>query len=92
MTRLKDLADKHPVIGEVRGKGLLLGVELINADRTPNIEAAGQIMEETRRRGLLVGKGGLYGNVIRFAPPMSLTMEEADEGIDIVASSFAALE
>jgi 4-aminobutyrate aminotransferase len=92
MTRLKDLADKHPVIGEVRGKGLLLGVELINSDRTPNKEAAGHIMEKTRRRGLLVGKGGLYGNVIRFAPPMSLTMGEADEGIDILASSFAALE
>jgi 4-aminobutyrate aminotransferase len=91
MTRLHELAEKHPIIGEVRGKGLLLGVELVNADRSPNKEAAAMLMEETRERGLLIGKGGLYGNVIRFAPPMSLTMEEADEGMDILASSFASL-
>jgi 4-aminobutyrate aminotransferase len=91
MTRLHELAEKHPIIGEVRGKGLLLGVELVNADRSPNKDAAARLMEETRERGLLIGKGGLYGNVIRFAPPMSLTMEEADEGMDILASSFASL-
>jgi 4-aminobutyrate aminotransferase len=91
MTRFRELAEKHPVIGEVRGKGLLIGLELVNADRSPNKEAAAQLMEETRQRGLLMGKGGLYGNVIRFAPPMSLTMEEADEGADILADSFAAL-
>jgi 4-aminobutyrate aminotransferase len=91
MTRLHELAEKHPIIGEVRGKGLLLGVELVNADRSPNKDAAAMLMEETRERGLLIGKGGLYGNVIRFAPPMSLTMEEADEGMDILASSFGSL-
>jgi 4-aminobutyrate aminotransferase len=91
MTRLHELAEKHPIIGEVRGKGLLLGVELVNADRSPNKDAAARLMEETRERGLLIGKGGLYGNVIRFAPPMSLTMEEADEGMDILASSFGSL-
>jgi 4-aminobutyrate aminotransferase len=91
MTQLRELADKHAIIGEVRGKGLLLGIELVNPDRTPNKTAASRLMEETRSRGLLVGKGGLYGNVIRFAPPMSLTLEEADEGIAILAQSFAAV-
>jgi 4-aminobutyrate aminotransferase len=92
MTALRELAETHPIIGEVRGKGLLIGLELVHPDRTPNKEAAARLMEETRERGLLVGKGGLYGNVIRFAPPMSLTIEEADEGIDILTQSFAALD
>jgi 4-aminobutyrate aminotransferase len=91
MTRLHELADRHEVIGDVRGKGLLIGVELVHPDRSPNSEAAARLMEETRRHGLLIGKGGLYGNVIRFAPPMSLTMEEADEAITILTDSFAAL-
>lgn len=91
ITQLRELSDKHPVIGEVRGKGLLIGVELINPDRSPNKVAAARLMEETRERGLLIGKGGLYGNVIRFAPPMSLTLEEADEGIEILAESFTAV-
>lgn len=91
MTALRELAETHPIIGEVRGKGLLIGLELVHPDRTPNKEAAARLMEETRERGLLVGKGGLYGNVIRFAPPMSLTIEEADEGIDIMTQSFIAL-
>jgi 4-aminobutyrate aminotransferase len=49
------------------------------------------MMEETRTRGLLVGKGGLHGNAIRMAPPLTLTAEEADEGLEILRAAVAAL-
>ena len=75
---LEGLAEEHEVIGEVRGKGLMIGVELVEAGTTtPNAGAAGQIMESTREAGLLIGKGGLHGNALRIAPPLSLTEEEA---------------
>jgi 4-aminobutyrate aminotransferase len=81
------------VVGEVRGKGLMLGVELVVAgSRTPNPPAAARVQEEARRRGLLVGKGGLYGNVLRIAPPLTLTEAEADEGLGILASALATAD
>ena len=69
-------------ITEVRGKGLMLGVELSDpATGKPDPALTGAIMEEARVEGLLIGKGGLYGNVLRIAPPLSLTEEECDEGV-----------
>jgi 4-aminobutyrate aminotransferase len=91
MGRLKELGEAHPVIGEVRGKGLLIGLELVHAGRTPDMQSAARVQELCRDHGLLIGRGGLYGNVVRLAPPMSLTTEEADEGADIMARAFAAL-
>jgi 4-aminobutyrate aminotransferase len=65
-------------------------VELVvPGDGAPNPAAASRLLEATRERGLLVGKGGLYGNVLRTAPPMSLTEDEADEAIGILAESIA---
>jgi 4-aminobutyrate aminotransferase len=88
MNRLREMCDSHPAIGEARGKGLLLGLELVRDDRSPDLQAAARVQEECRALGLLIGRGGLYGNVVRLAPPMSLTMEEADEGADIMARAF----
>jgi 4-aminobutyrate aminotransferase len=91
MGRLKELCDEHALIGEVRGKGLLIGLELVHEDRSPDAAAAARVQESCRAQGLLIGKGGLYGNVVRLAPPMSLTIEEADEGADIMRRAFADL-
>jgi 4-aminobutyrate aminotransferase len=55
------------------------------------MQSAARVQELCRDHGLLIGRGGLYGNVVRLAPPMSLTTEEADEGADIMARAFAAL-
>lgn len=76
------IADQVPEIVEVRGKGLMIGVEFGDpADLTPDVGLTAAVMEAAKAEGLLIGKGGLYGNTLRIAPPLSLTEEEADEGL-----------
>ena len=76
------LADEVPEILDVRGKGLMIGVEFGDEDGTPNPRLTAAVMEAAREEGLLIGKGGLYGNTLRIAPPLSVTEEEAEEGLD----------
>jgi 4-aminobutyrate aminotransferase len=92
MGRLHELAHRHAVIGEVRGKGLIIGIELVEpGTKIPNATAAASVMDETRKRGLLLGKSGLYQNVVRMAPPLSVTIEEADEAFEILSAALAAV-
>src|SRR5439155_3702863 len=72
MAGLEKLKAKHPLIGDVRGKGLMLGIELVKdrATKEPAKAECAQVLELCREMGLLLGKGGLHGSVIRFAPPM----------------------
>lgn len=87
---LRDIAGRYDVVGDVRGKGLMIGVELVEPGGVePSVPAAAQVMEETKARGLLVGKGGLHGNVIRLAPPMTLTDEETTEALGILGEAVA---
>lgn len=80
-----------PIVAEVRGKGLMLAFELVRPGTLdPAPELALRVLEETKANGLLVGKGGLYGNVIRMGPPLTLTEAEAKEGLDILAAALAA--
>jgi 4-aminobutyrate aminotransferase len=91
MAGLQEIAAGTPIVGEVRGKGLMIGVELVEpGSKEPAPSAAARAMEETKRGGLLVGKGGLHGNVLRIAPPLTLTAAEADEGLDILRAALAA--
>jgi 4-aminobutyrate aminotransferase len=76
------LADDVPEIIEVRGKGLMIGVEFAMPDGSPDTVLTGGVMEAAKAEGLLIGKGGLFGNTLRIAPPLSLTEEEAEEGLD----------
>ncbi len=90
---LRPLTTGSPVVGDVRGKGLMLAIEFVEPGTTnPNGYAMLRVFEECRRRGLLVGKGGLYGNVIRLGPPLTLTEEEAREGVDILRGAVAATQ
>ena len=90
---LRGLAAGNPAIGDVRGKGLMLAVELVEpGSGAPDAAAAARAQEAARRGGLLVGKGGLYGNVLRIAPPLVLTEAEADEGLEVLAAALAAQE
>jgi 4-aminobutyrate aminotransferase-like enzyme len=79
--KLRELYEKHTLIGEVRGKGLLQAIELVR-DRTTKEPAPQQtnvLLERCRENRLLIGKGGLYGNVIRISPPMNVSRDDVDE-------------
>ncbi len=92
-TGLDRISDESEIVGEVRGKGLMIGVELVApGSREASATAAGAVMEAARDRGLLVGKGGLYGNVLRIAPPLTVTEEEADEGLTILSEAIGEAE
>ena len=91
--RLLDLKESHALIGDVRGSGLMLGVELVR-DRTtkePAGEDAAAIHEDAKNRGLLFGRGGVHGNVLRIKPPMCFTRADVDFLADCLDRSFAAL-
>jgi 4-aminobutyrate aminotransferase-like enzyme len=88
--KLDGLKEKYTLIGDVRGMGLMQGIELVK-DRTtkePAPEAATQLMERTRANGLLIGKGGLYGNVMRLAPMLNIAKPDVDEAIKLLDKSF----
>jgi 4-aminobutyrate aminotransferase-like enzyme len=90
-SRLEELKEKYPVIGDVRGMGLMQGLELVKDRETkePAPQAVLTVFEETRRRGVLIGKGGLYGNVIRTGMMLNSTKDHVDEMIAAMDAGFA---
>ena len=88
--RLLELQDKHSLIGEVRGMGLMQGIELVEDRKTkaPAAAATAQLMESTRENRILLGKGGLYGNVLRISPPLNIGKADVDEALRILALKF----
>ena len=93
---LEDLQTRYPkIIGDVRGMGLMQAIELVvdetAGDRTPNTEITNRLFEETKARGLLIGKGGLHNNVARISPALNISAAEIDEALAIFNEAFAAL-
>uniref|UniRef100_A0ACD5WXX4 Uncharacterized protein n=2 Tax=Avena sativa TaxID=4498 RepID=A0ACD5WXX4_AVESA len=91
--RLRGLQEKHEVIGDVRGTGFMLGVELVT-DRqlkTPAKDEICHAMEHMKEMGVLVGKGGFYGNVFRITPPLCFTKEDADFFVDVMDIALSKL-
>src|SRR6266403_3053188 len=88
---LNRLKEKHNLIGDVRGKGLLLGIELVKdrATKEPAKAECAQVLEAAREMGLLLGKGGLHGSIIRFAPPMCITQADADFMLEVFDAAFS---
>ncbi|CAL9765004.1 unnamed protein product [Musa acuminata subsp. burmannicoides] len=91
--RLKALQQKHEIIGDVRGRGMMLGVELVTdrKQKTPARTEISHAMDQMKDMGVLVGKGGFYGNVFRITPPLCFTKEDADfftEVMDIALSKL----
>jgi 4-aminobutyrate aminotransferase len=90
---LRRLHGRSAIIGDVRGRGLMIGVELVEpGSDEPSPRLAGLVLEAARARGVLVGKGGLYGNVLRIAPPLSVSVQQAEEALAVLAASLQAAE
>jgi alanine-glyoxylate transaminase/(R)-3-amino-2-methylpropionate-pyruvate transaminase len=90
---LNELKEKHNLIGDVRGKGLMLGIELVKdrQSKEPAREECAQILETCKEMGLLLGKGGLWGQTIRFSPPMCVNAQDADFLLEVLDHAFQRL-
>lgn len=90
---LEQIAESSACIGEVRGMGLMLGLEIVSdrKAKTPAPELVLEIFEKTRSRGLLIGKGGMFNNVIRLTPPLNTTDAELETAAAILAEVFAEM-
>ncbi len=91
--RLEGLKEKYPVIGDVRGMGLMQAIELVKDRETkePDPQSVLKVFEETKRRGVLIGKGGLYANVIRTGLMLNSTKETVDELIEALDAGLASV-
>ncbi|MBY8888899.1 4-aminobutyrate--2-oxoglutarate transaminase [Streptomyces sp. PTM05] len=94
--RLTSLAEKYDVVGEVRGRGAMIAIELVKSgtrdgDRTPDPETTAAVAKACHAEGLVVLTCGTYGNVLRFLPPLVIGEDLLGEGLDIIESAFAGL-
>ena len=91
--KLLELQEKYPIIGDVRGMGIMQAIEIVKDPKTkePYPEAVLKVFEETKRRGVLIGKGGLYGNVIRTGMMLNSTTAHVDEMIAAMDAGFATV-
>ncbi|GAA2238558.1 aspartate aminotransferase family protein [Kitasatospora cystarginea] len=90
---LRAATEKLSVAGAVRGKGLMFALDLVDPDSgRPSPALAAAALEETRKRRLLIGKGGLYGNTLRMAPPLTLSEGEAEEGLSALVGALEAVD
>jgi len=86
MNALKPLENELTLVGEVRGRGLMIGLEVVeDADKTPAVSAAKEIKKRCREAGILIGVGGTYANVVRLQPPLVITEDEAAQVIDTLS-------
>jgi len=92
LTGLRKLQEKHEAIGEVRGMGLMIGVEAVKdrKSKEPDRDFIAEVLEQARERSLIIGKGGLFGNVLRIKPPMCITEADVDFMLAVLDESFAA--
>ena len=90
MKRLGEMKEEHNIIGDVRGKGLMVGVELVldQKKKTPAKDATRSIRDFAREKGLLIGSGGVKGNVLRIQPPLIIEKDQIDKALDILAESI----
>jgi 4-aminobutyrate aminotransferase len=87
--RLVNMAENSPVVGEVRGRGLMLALEMVGPDGGPNPPAAVRFLQACKERGVLVGKGGIGANAVRISPPLTITREAAEEAANAFEEALA---
>ena len=90
--RLNGLKEKYPIIGEVRGMGLIQGMEIVKEKKEPAPDFVAEIFEMTKELGLLIGKGGLYGNVIRITPALTIDRGDIDQALQIMDRAFEKIQ
>lgn len=86
--KLAALKEKYSLIGDVRGMGLMQALEIVGENKQPAPHVVLELFEETRKQRLLIGKGGLFNNVIRISPPMTITKADVDQAVEILDNSF----
>jgi len=93
LARLKDLQDKHKAIGDVRGRGLMLAIEMVKDRKTkePDPETTAAVFENCRKSGLILSKSGQYQSVLRMVPPLCLSMDDVDTVANGLDRAFSAL-
>jgi len=93
IARLREMTSDHPHVGEVRGLGMMIGIELVRdrEGREPAPELAGRVVVETLRRGVLTLGGGIHGNVLSLSPPFVLTDAQADAALDVLKTVLDAI-
>jgi 4-aminobutyrate aminotransferase len=92
VSKLKDLQKENPLIGEIRGLGLMIGVELVRDKKlTPATAEAEAIRDSLLKQGVLVGVGGIFGNVIRFQPPLIISRQQIDRALEVFAAALSAV-
>jgi len=90
--RLESMKEKYPIIGDVRGRGLMIGLELVKDNaKTPATNEAKAVRKSCLEKGLLIGVGGIFANVLRIQPPLTITDNQLDEALTIMEKSFAEL-
>lgn len=87
-TRLSKMQQEFSTIGEIRGKGAMMAIELVLPDGAPNAELVGKVTKYCHQNGVIVLTAGTYGNVIRFLPPLTISDEMLNEGLDVVEEAF----
>jgi 4-aminobutyrate aminotransferase-like enzyme len=94
MGNLRELAADYPLIGEVRGEGLMIGVELVTDRKTkePAKAQASAIRKYCREQGLLVGVGGQQANVVRFQPPLTISDSDLDRAVEILDNALKTVD
>lgn len=92
--RLKEMSEAYGIIGDIRGKGMMIGVELVEdtKSKVPTPNKADEVIKRALKSGLLLLPSGLYNNVLRISPPLTATEEEVDEGLNILQDSFYNVE
>lgn len=90
--RLAEIQQKHPTIGDVRGLGLMIGIELVKGDKEPDPEALGFVRDKWREAGFLVIGCGTFGNVVRFIPPLITPMDILDRSLDVLEQALTDYE
>jgi 4-aminobutyrate aminotransferase-like enzyme len=88
---LTELQQKYPLIGDIRGHGLMLGAELVNPDKSPAAQQLDSILEQMKDRGFLFGKNGPDRNVMAFQPPLVITIEDLDNLLNNLADVLSTL-